>query len=231
MEQHTHTKVSTSSYSTQSGNEQYIAPQPVRWIRGCIAKLTSATGTSNKPAPCLPQHNNNITSPSSTTNSSQLAATQPPTLHLLACMHQNRSRKILQQDRIEAITTDRALLCFMHDQYKRHRGRILHFLSLKSVQGIFFVKFRLPIGGSVDIRHHDPCCIHTFTAQPMCECIPPKDKVVPSPAAEYQCIPGPPATYPPVPPEYLRSLVTCPNDVDEQDTWILSQLPRRVCGT
>jgi hypothetical protein len=152
-------------------------------------------------------------------------------LHLLACMHHNRFRKVLQQDRIEAIKTDRALLCFMRQQYARHRGRLLNFLSLKSVQDIFFVKFRLPLGGSVDVRHHDPCCVTVSTAtQPACECIPPKGKVEPSPLAEYRCIPGPPATYPPVPPEYLKSLFTCPSNVHEQDTWILDQLPKRICG-
>jgi hypothetical protein len=129
-------------------------------------------------------------------------------------MHHNRFRKVLQQDRIV-----------------RHRGRLRNFLSLKSVQGIFFVKFRLPLGGSVDVRHHDPCCVTVSTAtQSGCECIPPKGKVEPSPAAEYRCIPGPPATYPPVPPEYLKSLFMCPSSVHEQDTWILDQLPKRICG-
>lgn len=55
-------------------------------------------------------------------------------------------------------------------------------------------------------------------------------KVEPSPGAEYRCIPGPPATYPPIPPEYLSSLITCPTDVHEKDTWILDQLPKRTCG-
>jgi hypothetical protein len=45
-----------------------------------------------------------------------------------------------------------------------------------------------------------------------------------------KCIPGPPATYPPISPEYLASLFTCPTDVHEEDTWILDQLPKRTCG-
>jgi hypothetical protein len=145
-------------------------------------------------------------------------------------MHLNRLRKVLQQERIEEVTTDRALLCFLRTQYLRHRGRFLHMLSLKSVKGISFVKFRLPIGGSVDVRHHDPCCVSNTTGQTACECIPPPSKVEPSPGAEYRCIPGPPATYPPIPPVYLASLFTCPKNVHEKDTWILDQLPKRTCG-
>jgi hypothetical protein len=101
---------------------------------------------------------------------------------------------------------------------------------LQSVKGISFVKFRLPIGGSVDVRHHDPCCVADTTGPKTCECIPPPPKVEPSPGAEYRCIPGPPATYPPIPPVYLASLFTCPTDVHEKDTWILDQLPKRTCG-
>ncbi|KAI4670460.1 uncharacterized protein J4E79_000742 [Alternaria viburni] len=60
---------------------------------------------------------------------------------------------VLQQERIEDVTTDRALLCFLRKQYLRHRGRFLHILSLKSVKGISFVKFRLPIGGTLRLRY------------------------------------------------------------------------------
>lgn len=229
MEQSSGIKVSATPYRQHGGNQQYVVPRPGRWLRNGLAKFTAAFGNTSKPSSCLPQHTNTCSSSTSTASSTTIS--QPSMLHLLACMHRNRFRKVLQQDRIEAIKTDRVLLCFMRQQYARHRGRLLNFLSLKSVQGIFFVKFRLPLGGSVDVRHHDPCCVTVSTAtQPACECIPPKGKVEPSPSAEYRCIPGPPATYPPVPPEYLKSLFTCPSNVHEQDTWILDQLPKRICG-
>ncbi|KAH7079112.1 hypothetical protein BKA63DRAFT_258683 [Paraphoma chrysanthemicola] len=228
MERSSGVKVSASSYRQHSGNQQYVAPQPGRWLRNGIAKLTSVFGTS-KTSPCLPRHTNTCSSSVSTASSTTISP--PSMLHLLACMHHNRFRKVLQQDRIEAIKTDRALLCFMRRQHARYRCRLLRFLSLKGVQGIYFVKFRLPLGGSVDVRHHDPCCLAISSAtQTGCECIPPKGKVEPSPEAEYRCIPGPPATYPPVPPEYLKSLFMCPTNVHEQDTWILDQLPKRICG-
>lgn len=227
MQQHSGIKVTASTWTQNSSNQQYIIPKPGRWLRNGYAKFTTAFASSTKSSPCLPQHNTSC--PSTTSTSSQTTISQPPILHLLACMHHNRFRKVLYQDRIETIDTDRALLCFMRQQYQRHRGHLLRFISLKSVQGIFFIKFRLPLGGSVDVRHHDPCCVSAIT-QSGCECIPPKEKVEPSPTAEYRCVPGPPATYPPVPPEYLRSIFTCPNDVDEKDTWILNQLPKRICG-
>ncbi|CAN9254485.1 unnamed protein product [Alternaria alternata] len=217
-------KVLASPHSHQSGNQKYVMPNPTQWIQKAFTSIFG--GSAKKSAACLPQHNTSCTS----TTTANAPPPQRGILHLLACMHRNRLRKDLKQDRIEDITTDRALLCFLRKQYRLHRGRFLHALSLQSVKGISFVKFRLPIGGSVDVRHHDPCCVADTTGPKTCECIPPPPKVEPSPGAEYRCIPGPPATYPPIPPVYLASLFTCPTDVHEKDTWILDQLPKRTCG-
>ncbi|CAN9338657.1 unnamed protein product [Alternaria alternata] len=217
-------RVLASPHSQQSGNQKYVMPNPTQWIQKAFTSIFG--GSAKKSAACLPQHNTSCTS----TTTANALPPQRSILHLLACMHRNRLRKDLKQDRIEDITTDRALLCFLRKQYRLHRGRFLHALSLQSVKGISFVKFRLPIGGSVDVRHHDPCCVADTTGPKTCECIPPPPKVEPSPGAEYRCIPGPPATYPPIPPVYLASLFTCPTDVHEKDTWILDQLPKRTCG-
>lgn len=220
-------KVRISSYSQHSGNQRYVMPHPSQWIQNALKKIRSVFSSSPKPPACLPQHNppQPATACSSTNNTSP----QQRILRLLTCMHRDRFRKILHQDVMEKVTTDCTLLCFLQKQYLRHRGRFLHMLSLKRVKGIFFVKFRLPIGGSVDVRHHNPYCISSSAGSIACECIPPPPKVEPSPGAEYVCIPGPPATYPLIPPEYLASLFTCPTDVHEQDTWILDQLPKRTC--
>ncbi|KAI8938042.1 hypothetical protein NX059_005714 [Plenodomus lindquistii] len=115
-------------------------------------------------------------------------------------------------------------------QYHRHRGRFLHLAKLKSMNGISLTKLRLPIGGSVDVQDHSSHCTILPAGPTACECIPPLAKVEPSPTAEYQCVPGPPATQPPIPPQYFASLFTCPTDIHEEDTWILDQLPKRICG-
>jgi hypothetical protein len=81
------------------------------------------------------------------------------------------------------------------------------------------------MGGSVEIRHHDLCC--KFSP---CECLPPESKVEPAPQAEYRCRPIPPKTSPPVLPEYLTHLFNSPCVINENDTWILDQLPKRTCG-
>lgn len=91
-------------------------------------------------------------------------------------MHRDRVRKMLQQDRIEDMTTDRTLVLLLRKQYMRHRGRILHMASLKGIRGVLFVRFRLPIAGSVDVRHHDPCCTAVSVGALTCECIPPSTK-------------------------------------------------------
>ncbi|KAH7402683.1 hypothetical protein BKA66DRAFT_384804, partial [Pyrenochaeta sp. MPI-SDFR-AT-0127] len=226
-------KVCATPYNQRSSNQRYIVPRPVQWLKKACNKILSALGQTPRKTAGLPQHNASCSAtvcpaPGNTQSQQQ-------NLHLLACMHRNRHRKVLQQDRLEDVTTDRTLLCFLRHQYLRqqcirYRVRFLHMISLKHVKGIFFVKFRLPIGGSVDVRHHNPCCVANSAAPTACECIPPPPKVEPSPTAEYRCIPGPPATYPPVPPEYLSSLFTCPTDVHKDDTWILDQLPKRTCG-
>lgn len=167
----------------------------------------------------LPQHNPKTTCSSSGTPS------RLQLLHLLACMHAGRFRKMLHQDRIETVMNDRELFCFLRQQYARNCGRMRAFLSLKTVQGIFFTKFRLPVGGAVEVRHHNPCC--TSSA---CECIPPESRVEPSPQAEYRCKPGPPAVWPPIDPNYLSHLFRSPCHANEDDTWVLDLLPRRICG-
>jgi hypothetical protein len=145
-------------------------------------------------------------------------------------MHRDQTRKVLRQDALQNVPTDRMLVRFLQRQYTRHRGRFLHKISLKRVKRISFVKFRLPIGGLVDTRLHDPWCTTNPTAVTGCECLPPPTLVEPSPTAQYRCKPVPPATSPPIAPEYLASLFTCPTDVHEHDDWILKQLPKRTCG-
>ena len=102
-------------------------------------------------------------------------------------------------------------------------------LSFKSIQGIFFVKFHLPIGKTVTVQDHKSNCTANSAATD-CVCIPPPSLVEPAPNAQYRCEPGPPAVYPPIPPEHLRSLFSFPEDADKCDNWILTKLPKRVCG-
>jgi hypothetical protein len=169
----------------------------------------------------LPHHNSEPTTTGSSGSGPPLAQ---QVLHLLACMHSGRFRKSLYQERIENITTDHQLFRFMRRRYTRQRS-LGKRLSLKTVIGVFFVKLRLPLGGSVEVRHHDPCC-----KAGSCECVPPPDLVEPAPRAEYRCIPGPPAVWPPIDPHYLAHLLNCPSYTNEHDTWILDQLPKRICG-
>ncbi|KAF2659335.1 hypothetical protein K491DRAFT_675787 [Lophiostoma macrostomum CBS 122681] len=86
-------------------------------------------------------------------------------------------------------------------------------------------QFLLPLGGSVAIFDHRSCC--TVTS---CKCLPPEDKVEPKSQAEYQCRPIPALTSPPVPSEYLLHLFSSPACINENDTWILDQLPKRTRG-
>lgn len=224
MQRSSGVKVHAAPHNRQSGNQQYIVPRPDRWLRNAITKLGTVFGRSSKSPPsCLPQHNSSYATTSCST-STNLSITKK-ILHLSMCMHRTRRRKIVKQDRVDEITTDRTLLRFLQRQYATHRGRFLNIARLKTVQRIVFVKFRLPMGGSVDVQHH-LYCIADPANWKYCECTPPPNKV----GVEYEYSPSPPKTHPPIPPEYLASLFTCATDVHEEDDWILNQLPKRTCG-
>jgi hypothetical protein len=147
---------------------------------------------------------------------------QKKILHLSMCMPSTRRRTIICQGRVDEIDTDRAILCFLQEQYIGHRGRFLGLARLKTVERIDFVKFLLPMGGSVALQG----CITNNAISTYCDCIPPPQRV----GAEYEYSPSPPKLHPPLPPEYLAGLLTCAKYVDGQDDWILNQLPKRTCG-
>jgi hypothetical protein len=219
MERSSGIKVLASPHRQYAGNQQYSIPRPDRWLRNGIIKLASVFTKSSKPSPCLPQHSATCTLGSTATQH----PVQQQILHLMACMHRDPLRKFVQQDRIEDLTTDRELLCFMRQKHVRQRRAFFRLLSLKCIKGIYFVKFWLPIGGSVDVRPHGHC------SEP-CDCIPPLTKVETSASAEYNCSPIPPKARPPIPPEYLAMLFYRPSEAGQDDVWVLNQLPKRTCG-
>lgn len=222
MPQTTGGRVISITSSSQKANPKSTGQHPGLWLRNGLTSLVTSFNKQSKQC-ALPQHTSDATVSSTT------PASTPPRsqmLHLLACMHSGRSGKSLAQDRIEAFNTDRQLFCFIRQQFYIHRGKFRSLFSFKTVKGIHFTKFRLPMGGSVELRAHDPCCV-----QPqLCECIPPPSRVEPSPSAEYRCIPGPPSVWPPIDPNYLSHLFKEPSCINENDTWILDQLPKRLKG-
>ncbi|XPS71572.1 hypothetical protein M3J09_003751 [Ascochyta lentis] len=228
LERSVGSQVTAAAYNHRTGNQMYIAPRPVQWLCNGFVKLLTGASSSSRAGPCIPMHNTSGQSSAVITPANPSAPQS--VLHLMACMHRNRSRKVLQQDILEDMHTDRELFRFMRKQYRRHRGLFRNLLSLKSVQGIFFVKFNLPIGSTVIVRDHNSNCVANIASLIGCECIPPPGIVEPAPNAQYRCIPGPPATYPPVPSEYLLLMFSNPNEVELTDDWVLRQLPKRTCG-
>jgi hypothetical protein len=85
------------------------------------------------------------------------------------------------------------------------------------------------MGNTVEVRNHIPCC--TMMNPNTCECIPPVARVEPSPNAEYSCSPpGPLATWPPVLSQDLMHMLSSPQCINEQETWVFKQLPKRTVG-
>ncbi|KAH4056967.1 hypothetical protein HBH49_039700 [Parastagonospora nodorum] len=230
MERTTGSTVTVTSYkqaAAAAARPKYTFRLP-SWMKRGTTKLSSAFGPYTKSPAGLPQHKDpGLKTPCVPQDAELQPAHQ--TLHLMACTQQGRYRRIVYQDRVDQISTDQALFCFMRNQLAKHRGKIRKIFSLKCVRGIYFVKFRLRVGGNAEVRNHEPCCTSSFPR--ICECIPPALKVEPSPDAEYRCAPaGPLDTWPPVLSEELMHMLTSPQCVNPKETFVLEQLPKRTKG-
>ncbi|KAF2685721.1 hypothetical protein K458DRAFT_300149 [Lentithecium fluviatile CBS 122367] len=219
VERVTGSEVTLTPYSRNSTNQRYVYQRPGLWLQKALTRLATTFKRTSKQC-MLPQHNPN----SNTTHSTQgTNSHHQNTNYLLACMHSGQYGKMLHQDCIDTIDTDRKLFCFLRQQFTHCRGRFRTILSLKKVKGIYFVRFNLFMSGSVEVRYHHQCCENT------CECIPPKSLVEPSPQAEYRCKPaGPLKSGPPVLPDLLSHYFAKPSCIIDKDNSILSRLPKRI---
>jgi hypothetical protein len=217
----TGSEVTSTPYAPSSTNQKYINRRPDISLQSGFTRLAAIFRRSSDHC-TLPQHSSNTT-PIHSVHDANLQ--QPKILHLMACMHSGNYGKSLHQDPIDTIDTDRKLFLFLRQQFSRCRGRFCTILSLKRVKSIYFVKFNLFMGGSVEVRHHSHCCDN------ICECIPPQSRVEPSPQAEYSCKPaGPLKSGPPILPDLLSHYFAHPSCISEQDNSILNRLPKRICG-
>lgn len=236
MQESTGAKVICTAYSKHSANQQYTGSHHLRWFRN------GTSGSHPTQQQTIPLSSATTASLASAVSSSVNTANQntPPNdtlLYLMACVHDKGSDKVLLQDRIQGVSTDRALVQFLREQYKRHRSWLRSAISLKRVQGIFFVRFHLPLGDSVIILPHETACVPavntpgTQGGSQSCECLPPRNRVEPDDTAEYKCRPVPPKVFPPIPPEYLLAFFTCRKEPHELSTWMVEQFPKRKRGT
>lgn len=138
MTRSTGAKVTISSYNTASANNGWSFRAPM-WIRQ-LTNLwsTSRTGTSRFTG-SLPHHNasNQSSNATSTVNTPIPPGSE---LFLLACAHKSQRQKHLLQDTINSVSTDQVLFLFLKQQLKRNQSRIRSLLSMRSVQGMYFVK-------------------------------------------------------------------------------------------
>jgi hypothetical protein len=102
-----------------------------------LQRLVGTSGTKPTKEPTLPQHN---VQPTAAVRDSPIASNTQQSLHVMACMHQNRYGKTLSQERIDAVSTDRELFILLNGQYKKQRGGLISMLSMRAVQGILFIK-------------------------------------------------------------------------------------------
>jgi hypothetical protein len=86
----------------------------------------------------------------------------------------------------------------------------------------------LDLSQSVDIKPHHTLCDGSTPKK--CRCIPPPEKIVPSPDAEYLCKPAEPEYAPPIGTNYLTHYFHHTKCLQSQQTDVINQFPKRVLG-
>jgi hypothetical protein len=89
-------------------------------------------------APLLPRFTRH--SGISTSHQSRPDQAQSNSLHMLALMRHNRYRRMLYQDPVETINTDKNLFLFMGTQIAQRRGALRNLFSCTRIEGIRFLK-------------------------------------------------------------------------------------------
>jgi hypothetical protein len=139
MQRFTGAKITVTPYNAGSSNQRYTFRSPK-----CMQSLVQTASGAFKPRKasqsCLPQHNASSAPATAAPVAIGMTTVPQESVHLMACMQRGRYRRIVRQDSISEITTDKALFCFLRSQLAQHRGRVRKFFSLKCVQGLLFVK-------------------------------------------------------------------------------------------
>ncbi|KAF2632519.1 hypothetical protein BU25DRAFT_382010 [Macroventuria anomochaeta] len=150
-------------------------------------------------------------------------------LHLLACVRRTQEHVTLLQECIDEVKDNLSLFLFMKQSSTQGRDMGTRSPSLRPVVLYKVRLFRLRVRNTDEVPDHNPCCMSSTPS--VCECIPPGPKVEPAPDAEYRCKPaGSPATWPLVLSAGLVHMLSSPQCINEQETWVLDLLPKRTRG-
>jgi hypothetical protein len=121
--------------STNGSSQAQTHQRPLSSLRTGIGNFFSKIW--GKPAPKLPENNLELLDMRSTSGGD----TDPRGfLHVMACMHKERDERVLHQYRVKEITTDKRLFQFLKNQYSMHCGRLRKRLTLRNIEGIYFVR-------------------------------------------------------------------------------------------
>jgi hypothetical protein len=132
-------KAIATSYNHSASNQKYTFAAS-SWVRGIGRKVSGVFSQSNNTAQGLPQHT------SQTTTSTCAPTGSVPvqrSLHLIACMRHDRYRRILYQDPIDKISTDKELFSLMRAQLAQRRGAVRNIFSCTRIQGLRLIKVQI----------------------------------------------------------------------------------------
>ncbi|KAH6613828.1 hypothetical protein C7974DRAFT_321479, partial [Boeremia exigua] len=200
--------VTATPYREGTSNQHYTF-QPLNRIRKAFTTVVNSFQPATQPIDTLPLHNvSDATSPLSSTV--PVSSSEPDAV-LMVCMHKHEGGKGLRQIYISSIKDSRQLFHLVRREYRLTRET--HRLSRHLKQ--FILRFQ----DDVEPRLHTPCCNHA------CQCIPTVHQY------EYACTPkGPPDFGPPILPSQLLHYSTHPELIAANETTVLDQMPKRMCG-
>ncbi|KAI0098284.1 hypothetical protein GGR51DRAFT_538402 [Nemania sp. FL0031] len=143
-------------------------------------------------------------------------------LHLLLCVEKGDFQTKLHQKIIDGYSNDREIFRFLHKEYHNYR-EFRTLFTLRGISQLCLTRFTVDLGGFADTHTHAKACDSS------CVCLPPKDRI----DTEYRCDPAPkinPGYVPAIGPARLTHYFRNPECVNDKQTTIYTQLPKRLAG-
>lgn len=125
--------ITATPYDPNTPTQHYIY-KPRQWLRSILMGLRTV----------FPRLRDTSPQPDTVpvTRATSAFVNMPPLKisYLLSCMHQTQRRRYLVQERVEMITNDRELFCFIQNQLRKLHSRLWTALHMRKVAGIHFTR-------------------------------------------------------------------------------------------
>ncbi|RWA08278.1 hypothetical protein EKO27_g6831 [Xylaria grammica] len=179
-----------------------------------LGRLSRLKKSNAAPMP-LPLHTTNAQTPSTAPSSGS-------NLRLLLCIEKGQFETKLHQKIVDGCSNDKEVFRFLHGEYHNYR-KFRTWFTLRGISQLSLTRFIVDRGCFAEVHKHIDTC------DSRCVCLPPKDKI----DVDYRCDPAPktdPGYVPAIGSARLTHYFRNPECVDDKQTTIYAQLPKRISG-